>query len=94
MEELEEASALFAAGGNCGPHPFVISLARCAASPLGNATVDHAVTHLLFAMVVGRFNTRLEHEPKAVRPMLSFFCGDAFQEIEYPESNEPNSIGP
>ena len=66
MEELEEATALFAASGNCGPHSLVITLAHFAASPLSNAAVDHTVTHLLFAMVVGRFNTRLEHKAKIV----------------------------
>ena len=66
MEELEEASALFATGGNGSPHPFVVSLARFAASPLGNATVDHTVTHLLLAVVVGRLDVRFEHKAKIV----------------------------
>ena len=66
VQELKEATPLLAAGGDGGPHTFVVSLALFATSPLSHATVDHAVTYLLFAMVVGRFNTRLEHKAKIV----------------------------
>ncbi len=66
MEELEEAAPLLAAGGNCSPHPLVITLAHFAASPLSNATVDHTVAHLLFTVVVCRLDVRLEHKAKIV----------------------------
>ena len=66
VKELKEAASLLATSGDGSPHPFVVSLARCTASSLGNATVDHTVTHLLFTVIVGRLDTRFEHKAKIV----------------------------
>jgi hypothetical protein len=52
VQELEESPALFGAGGNRGRHAFVVALARLAAGSLRNATINNAVAHLLFGMVV------------------------------------------
>ena len=66
MKELKEATTLFATGGNCSPHSFVVSLTSFTARSLGNATVDHTVAHLLFTVVVGRIDVRLEHKAEIV----------------------------
>ena len=53
VEEGEEVTILLFAGGDCGPHAFVIALSSFPTSALGDFSVDHAVANLLFAMVVG-----------------------------------------
>ena len=54
------------AGRDGGPHAFVVALACCAARALGDAAVDHAVTDLLFAVIVRRLDTFGKNEAKVV----------------------------
>ena len=57
MKEVEETAALLCAGGDCCPHPLVITLAHRTVGTLRDAAVDHAVANLLFAVSVRTLNT-------------------------------------
>ena len=64
--EGKEVATLFLAGRDRRPHAFVIPLADGAAGALRDSTVNHAVTNLLFAMIVRRFHPFDEHESEVV----------------------------
>ena len=66
MQEVEEAAILLGASGDGGPHPFVVALPNFAARALRDFAIDDAVSHLLFRVVIGRFNAHLEHEAEVV----------------------------
>ena len=67
MQEVEKATALFAAGGNGGPHALVITLTSGTARALRDASIDHAMANLLLAVIVRRLHAGGEHETKVVR---------------------------
>lgn len=66
MQEVEEATPLFVTSGDPGPHSFVVALPRFAACALRDASVDYAVTHLLFGRVVCRLDAGCKHETEVV----------------------------
>ena len=52
VQEVEETSALLRAGRNGTPHTLMVTLATFTARTLSDVPVDHAMTHLLFCIVV------------------------------------------
>jgi hypothetical protein len=72
FEKFEEVAALFLAGRDRGPHPFVITLARLAAGALRNAAIDYAMADLLLAVIVRRIDPLGEHEPEVVLRQVVF----------------------
>ena len=73
VSELKEASFLLCAQVAIAVH--IRSWYRCpteAASALSDLAVDHAMSHLLFGMVVSRLDRILgEHEPEVIESDMS-----------------------
>ena len=66
LQKREEVTALFLAGCDGRPHPFVIAPPGKTARTLRDAAVDHALADLLFAVIVRRLDAFGEHEPEVV----------------------------
>ena len=66
VEELKETAALLRTCRDRTPHALVVTLPTLAPRALGNASIYHAMTHLLFRVVVRRLNAGLEQESEIV----------------------------